>query len=132
MSPVFPLLVALSTLLLLVMFIAIGVWVALDASARGASHPLLWAVFAPFPGVLLLYYVGWWRRKHGREQPPSRRERYAAVVAVSGVGGFLVAAVALPPDPVSQMLYWPVAFAGCLPIAYWLIGRRQPSTQPTS
>ncbi|MFD1572255.1 hypothetical protein [Halorubrum laminariae] len=132
MSPAFPLIVALGTILILVVFIAVGVWVALDARARGDSHPLFWAVFAPLSGVLLLYYVGWWRRKHDREQPPSRREQYAAVVAVAGVGGFLVSAVVLPPDPISQMLYWPVAFAVCLPVAYWLIGRRQSTSQLTS
>lgn len=132
MSPAFPFIVAFSTILLLVVFIAVGWWVALDARARGESHPLFWAVFAPLSGVLLLYYVIWWRRHHDREQPPSRRERYAAVVAVSGVGSFLVAAVVLPPDPISQMLYWPVAFAGCLPIAYMLICRRQSTTQAIS
>jgi hypothetical protein len=29
------------------------------------------------------------------------------------------------------MLYWPVAFAVCLPVAYWLIGRRQSTSQLT-
>ncbi|GGN22200.1 hypothetical protein [Halarchaeum nitratireducens] len=124
MFPAFPLITTLGTILLLIVFIAVSVWVALDARARGNPHPLFWAVFAPLSGVLLLYYVGWWRRKHDRERSPSRREQYAAVVAVAGVGGFLVSAVVLPPDPVSQMLFWPVAFVACLPVAYWLIVRR--------
>lgn len=131
MSPVSPFVVAFSTGPFVLLGVAVGGWVALDARSRGSDHPLFWGVFAPLSGVLLLYYVLWVRRQHDREQPRSRWERYAAVVAVAGLGGLVVAAVVLPPDPVSQMLFWPVAFAGCLPVAYWVLIARGESAGRT-
>ncbi|MCU4716688.1 hypothetical protein [Halapricum hydrolyticum] len=111
-------------LLFFAVLIAVGTWVALDARAHDSSHPILWAVFASIPpGVILLYYAFWWRRHRDRTRPRSRRERYAAAVAVAGLGGFVIASLVAPPDPLTQLLVWPIVFAGSLPVAYWLLGR---------
>lgn len=118
------LLTILNTTLLLSVGLAIGGWAALDARSRGSQHPILWAVFGPLSVVLLFYYVGFWRRHHDRESPPSQWEWRAAIVGVVGLGTLIGTALVFPSDPVTQMLYWPVIFACCLPLVYWFLQRR--------
>ncbi|ELZ47593.1 hypothetical protein C463_02476 [Halorubrum californiense DSM 19288] len=116
--------VTVSVALLLFVWVAIGMWVNFDAYARGSDRPGFWGVLAPVSGVVLCYYLLWWRRGRPRRYPPSRWERATAAVAVAGLGGFVAGAVFSPPDPISQLIFWPVAFACCLPVAYWLVRRR--------
>jgi len=117
------LLVPLGLFLFFAVLIAVGTWVALDARAHDSSHPILCALFASIPpGTVLLYYALWWRRRRDRTRPQSRRERYVGSVAVAGIGGFSITSLVAPPDPLTQLLVWPVVFAGSLPAAYWLIG----------
>ena len=42
----------------------------------------------------------------------------------TGIAGLVVGSLVSPPDPTSQLTLWPMAFACCLPIAYWLVGSR--------
>jgi heme A synthase len=116
--------VAFGAALVLFVWAAIGAWVNFDARARGSRHPAIWGVFAPLSGIVLFYYMFWWRRGRPREWPPGRVERATAVVVVAGLGGLVVGALVSPPDPASQLTTWPLAFAGCLPAAYWLVERR--------
>jgi uncharacterized membrane protein HdeD (DUF308 family) len=118
------LVVAFGAALFAVVLLATGVWVDADARARGSSHPVVWGVFAPLSGIVLTYYLLWWRRGRSREWPPSRSERAAATVVVAGIGGLIAGSLVSPPDPASQLAVWPVAFACCLPLAYWLVRRR--------
>ena len=117
-------LVAVGVLCFLLVWIAIGAWVNFDAHARGSDHPGFWGVLAPVSGIVLAYYLLWWRRGRSRRYPPSRWERATAIVAVAGLGGLAVGSLVSPPDPISQLTVWPVAFAGCLPVAYWAVRRR--------
>lgn len=110
--------------LFLLVWVAIGAWVNFDAHARGSDRPGFWGVLAPVSGVVLLYYLLWWRPGRARRYPPSRWERVAATVAVAGPAGLVVGSLVSPPDPISQLTVWPVAFAGCLPVAYWAVRRR--------
>ena len=116
--------VAFGAALVLFVWVAIGAWVNFDAHARGSDHPGIWGVLAPLSGVVLAYYLLWWRRGRARRYPPSRWERAAAVVVLAGVGGLVAGSLVSPPDPISQLTVWPVAFAGCLPVAYWVVRRR--------
>ncbi|MDV7350564.1 hypothetical protein R3751_12360 [Halorubrum distributum] len=116
--------VAFGAALVLFVWLASGVWVNFDAQARGSDYPGLWGVLAPLSGVVLFYYLLWWRRGRSREYPPSRWERATAIVTVAGLGGLAVGSLVSPPDPTSQLTVWPVAFACCLPVAYWAVGRR--------
>ncbi|MDB2261352.1 hypothetical protein PM035_10685 [Halorubrum ezzemoulense] len=120
--------VAFGAALVLFVWLASGVWVNLDAHARGSDYPAVWGVFAPLSGIVLFYYLLWWRRGRSREYPPSRWERATAIVAVAGPAGLVVGSLVSPPDPISQLTVWPVAFAGCLPAAYWVVGRRFDAT----
>jgi len=131
MSPVVLLTVVLGVVLIAFVWVAFGVWVALDARSRGSSHPSLWAVVAPLSGVGLVYYPCWWRNRHERRMPRSRREWHAEVVA-AGLGGFALAAVLSPPDLFTQLRYLPVAFVCCLPLSYWLTGRGSGAAPATS
>ena len=116
--------VAFGAALVLLVWLASGVWVNFDAHARGSDYPAVWGVLAPLSGVVLFYYLLWWRRGRARRYPPSRWERATAIVAVAGLGGLAVGSLVSPPDPTSQLTVWPVAFAGCLPVAYWVVRRR--------
>ena len=122
MSPLTPA-VALGAALALFVWLASGVWVNFDSHARGSDHPGLWGVLAPLSGVVLFFYLLWWRRGRSREYPPSRWERSAATVTVAGVGGLVAGSLVSPPDPISQLTVWPIAFAGCLPAAYRAVRR---------
>jgi len=51
-------------------------------------------------------------------------ERVTATVVVAGLGGLALGSLVSPPDPASQLTTWPVAFVGCLPVAYWVVRRR--------
>ncbi|MFC5133612.1 MULTISPECIES: hypothetical protein [Haloferacaceae] len=116
--------VAFGAALVLFVWIALGAWVNFDARARGSRHPAIWGVFAPLSGIVLFYYLFWWRRGRPRERPPGRVERATAVVVVAGLGGLIVGSLVSPPDPTSQLTVWPIAFACCLPLAYWLVRAR--------
>ncbi|WP_434521063.1 hypothetical protein [Halorubrum sp. AS12] len=114
---------AVGVLLLPVVWVALGMWINFDSHARGSDHPGVWGVFAPLSGIVLVYYLVWWRRGRSRAYPPSRWERSSATVAVAGIGGLVAGSLVSPPDPVSQLIVWPVAFACCLPVAYWVVKR---------
>ena len=116
--------VAFGAALVLFVWVAVGAWVNFDAHARGSDHPGIWGVLAPRSGVVLFCYLLWWRRGRSRERPAARPERVAAVVVVAGLCGLVVGSLVSSPDPASQLTVWPVAFAGCLPVAYWVVGRR--------
>lgn len=116
--------VAFGMALFLFVLTATSVWINFDAHARGSDYPAFWGVFAPISGVVFLYYLLWWRRGRPREWPPGRVERATATVVVAGLGGLVVGSLVSPPDPVAQMTVWPVAFACCLPLAYWLASWR--------
>ncbi|CDK40261.1 hypothetical protein [Halorubrum sp. AJ67] len=115
--------VAFGAALVLFVWAAIGLWVNFDARARRSAHPAFWGVLAPLSGIILFYYLLWWRRGRPREWPPGRVERVTATVVVAGIGGLAVGSLVSPPDPASQLTTWPIAFAGCLPVAYWLVRR---------
>jgi quinol-cytochrome oxidoreductase complex cytochrome b subunit len=121
--------VAFGMALFLFVLLATGVWINFDAHAHGSDYPAFWGVVAPISGVVFLYYLLWWRRGRSREYPSSRWERSAAVVAVAGGGGLVAGSLVSPPDPVAQMTVWPIAFACCLPVAYWLVRRRFDATE---
>ncbi|TKX76026.1 hypothetical protein EXE46_00470 [Halorubrum sp. GN11_10-6_MGM] len=116
--------VAVGAALVLFVWIASGVWVNFDSRARGSRHPTIWGILTPLSGFVLFYYLLWWRRGRPREWPPGRVERATAVVVVAGLGGLLVGSLVSPPDPASQLTTWPIAFAGCLPVAYWGVRKR--------
>ncbi|OYR42757.1 hypothetical protein DJ82_01715 [Halorubrum sp. Ib24] len=116
--------VAFGMALFLFVLLATGVWVNFDAHARGSDYPTVWAVFAPLSGIVLAYYLLWWRRGRPRERPPGRVERAAVTVAVAGIGGMIAGSLVSPPDPAAQLTVWPIAFACCLPVAYWVVRRR--------
>ena len=116
--------VAFGAALVLLVWVAIGAWVNFDAHARGSDHPGFWGVLVPVSGVVLLYYLLWWRRGRSRRYPASKWERAAATVAVAGLAGLVVGSLVSPPDPTSQLTVWPIAFAGCLPVACWVVRRR--------
>ena len=33
----------------------------------------------------------------------------------------IVGSLVSPPDPIAQMIVWPLAFACCLAVAYWVV-----------
>ncbi|WP_096394332.1 hypothetical protein [Halorubrum trapanicum] len=119
---------AFGAALVLFVWLASGVWVNFDAHARGSDYPAVWGVLAPLSGVVLFYYLLWWRRSRSREWSPSQLERATATVVIAGLGGLIVGSLVSPPDPTSQLTTWPIAFAGCLPVAYWLVRRRFDTT----
>ncbi|QKG92692.1 hypothetical protein EXE43_04140 [Halorubrum sp. SS5] len=120
--------VAVGVLCFLLVWVAIGAWVNFDSHARGSDHPGFWGVLAPVSGIVLLYYMLWWRRGRSRRYPASRWEEATAIVAVAGPAGLVVGSLVSPPDPISQLTVWPVAFAGCLPVAYLMVRRRFDTT----
>ena len=116
--------VAFGAALVLFVWVAIGAWVNFDSHARGSDHPGSWGVLAPVSGIVLAYYLLWWRRGRSRRYPASKWERSAAAVSVAGFAGLAVGSLVSPPDPISQLTVWPIAFACCLPVAYWVVRRR--------
>jgi len=114
---------AFGAALVLFVWAAIGVWVNFDARSREPPSRYLGCVRATIRdrAVLLRVLValrtparvaagtgGKGHRRHRRRRP--RRTGRRDLIS--------------PPDPTSQLTVWPVAFAGCLPVAYWLVRAR--------
>ena len=105
-------------------WIPIAYWVYLDAAARGSSAPILWAlVSAPFTPIIL-YYLLVYRSSNDRIHPPTRRETLTRAAAGSSVVAALAATTLAPPDPVTQVGYWTVAFVVAALLWYVLVYRR--------
>jgi len=131
-SPRLTPLAAFGAALFAFVLLALGAWVRFDARARGSDYPTVWGVVSPLSGIVLFYYLSWWRRGRPRERPPGRAERAAATVVVAGLGGLVAGSLVSPPDPTSQLTVWPVAFACCLPVVYWLVRTRFGTRDPGS
>lgn len=132
MSPGSLLVVAIGGILLAGVWLAVGIWIALDARARGSTRPMSWAIFGLLPGIGLLLYLIWWRRGHDRQHPPSTYERGSEIIAAAGIGWFFIGAIVSPPDVFTQLSVWLIVFLCCLPLAYWLTGRFHSSTSNQS
>lgn len=72
-----------------------------------------------------LHYLLVYRRANERVQPPNRRDRLAQMFAATSGIAIIVATVLAPPVPYRQTIYWVVAFAATLPVAYALLYRHE-------
>ena len=68
--------------------------------------PWLWGGTSLLSFPVLLYYLLAFRRRYGRESPAGRLELGAGTVALASTAAMLLAAVAAPPDPYTQALWW--------------------------
>lgn len=79
------------------------------------------ATFVFFPLLLWYLYV---RRQTARpSRAPDRYQRAVATVVWAHVGSLLVMAAYTPPDPITQMRYYPLVVAVALIAMYVLVYR---------
>ncbi len=100
--------------LMLVLFavgwVSLGYWIYADATARGSSSALFWAIGTVVFLPIGVYYLLFYRRSHERAVPQTRRERIAEILAVGGIVTTVASAMLTPPDPLTQLQFMPVAF----------------------
>ncbi|WP_423743600.1 hypothetical protein V5735_11215 (plasmid) [Haladaptatus sp. SPP-AMP-3] len=114
-------------ILLVILFgiVSFSYWMRSDATARGSSSPLYWAILGPILWPAALYYLLVVRRANKRRYPPTRWQGLAGIVTISYVGAMVLGFVLGPPDVFTQILYTPVYFVILLFITYLLVYRRR-------
>ncbi|WP_231186096.1 hypothetical protein [Haladaptatus sp. DYF46] len=105
--------------------VSFSYWMRWDATARGSSSPLYWAVLGPIFWPAALYYLLVVRRANERRYPPTRWQGLAGILTISYIGAMVPGFIFGPPDPFTQVLYTSVYFAILLPITYLLVYRRR-------
>lgn len=103
-------------------WISIGTWVYLDATNRGMKAPFLWTVatFVFFPMFIWYLYV---RRRTDPSSSPGWYQRTAATVGWAIAIATIGMAVSTPPDPLTQMAYYPFILAVAFIAMYVLVYR---------
>lgn len=103
--------------------VALVAWVYRDARARHIESPGGWAlavVSLPIPFLpWYLYRRGALRDEHSDSHPTV--DRLLGTWALGTVGAFAIATIVSPPDPVTQLLYTPVALVLTLPLVYFVV-----------
>ncbi|WP_246022853.1 hypothetical protein [Halosimplex halophilum] len=113
--------VGLTALVLLAQPFVLAYWARSEARAKGSSTLDIFLYMQLAVGVVHYWYVRFGRGDSGpRDSPPTRRERLAGTYAMAVVAGFVVGAVVSPPDPITQVLYFPPLFVGSFAAA-WLV-----------
>ncbi|MCO8252349.1 hypothetical protein NKF26_00865 [Haladaptatus sp. AB618] len=114
-------------LLLIILFglVSFFYWLRWDATARGSSSPLYWAILGSIVWPVALYYLLVVRPSNERRYPPTRRQGLAGIFTISYIGAMVLGVVLAPPDPFTQVLYTPVYFVILLLITYLLVYRRR-------
>ena len=105
--------------------VSFSYWLRLDATARGSSSPLYWAILGPILWPVALYYLLIVRPSNERRHPPTRWQGLAGIVTISSIGGMILGSILSPPDPFTQALYTPVCFVVLLLVTYLLVYRRR-------
>ena len=105
--------------------VSLSYWIRLDATARGSSSPLFWAVLVPIFWPAILYYLLVFRPSNERRYPPTRWQGFAWMFAVCCFGTNALVPILSPPDPFTQVLYTPVIFVILLLLTYLLVYRRR-------
>jgi len=108
-------------LLLLVTGIAAGYWVYSDATARGSSAALRWAIASVLCVPVGLYYLIRYRRRHEPVRQLTYRNHVAALVTVCGVQSVLIAALFAPHNNLSRSGFILLSFAFLLPVYRYLL-----------
>ncbi|WP_436907114.1 DUF7534 family protein [Halosimplex marinum] len=113
--------VGLTALVLFADLFVLAYWARSEARAGDSSTLNVFLYFATAVGAVHYWYVRFVRGDSDpREAAPSRRERLAGTYATAVVVAFLVGAVVSPPDPVTQVVYFPPLFVGSFAAA-WLV-----------
>ncbi|WP_459194574.1 DUF7534 family protein [Halosimplex sp. J119] len=87
-------------------------WARCEARAKGSSTLDVFIYMSLVVGTVHYWYVRFVRGDDGpRESPPSGRERLAGTYATAVVVAYLIDALASPPDPVTQVFWFPPLFA---------------------
>jgi hypothetical protein len=105
--------------------VSFSYWMRWDATARGSSSPLYWAVLGPIFWPAALYYLLVVRRANERRYRPTRWQGLAGIFTISYIGAMVLGFVLGPPDPFTQVLCTSVYFLILLPITYLLVYRRR-------
>jgi len=130
-SPLLGAAVTLTVLLLVGNLVALGYWARVEASARDGST--LWTFLTLWSGVGLGYYV-WVRYVRNdwgaRTGTADRRERLVTAYSMAVLVAFVVGAIVTPPDPVIQILTFPILFAGSFAIASLFVFRGGAGSDP--
>ncbi|MFB6139980.1 MAG: hypothetical protein ABEJ26_06050 [Halosimplex sp.] len=105
--------------LVLLDLVALVYWVRCEARARGSSTFDVLLYLFLVVGVVHYWYVRFVRGDAGpRESPPTRRESLAGTYALAMVVAFVVGAAVTPPDPFTQVLWFPPLFAVAFAVAF--------------
>ncbi len=105
--------------------VSFSYWLRWDATARGSSSSLYWAILGPIVWPVALYYLLVVRPSNERRYPPTRRQGLAGIVSISSIGAMVLGSILAPPDPFTQVLYTPACFVILLLLTYFLIYRRR-------
>lgn len=114
-------------LLLVILFglVSFFYWLRWDATARGSSSPLYWAILGSIVWPVAFYYFLVVRPSHEQRYPPTRRQGLAGIFTISYIGAMVLGFAFGPPDPFTQVLYTPIYFVILLLITYLLVYRRR-------
>lgn len=122
-----PLLGAALSLTVLVLagnLVALGYWAHAETTARDGS--MLWTFLILASGYGLVYYV-WVRYVRNnwaaRTQFADRRERFVTAYSMAVLLAFVVGAFVTPPDPITQVLTFPVLFVGSFVLSFLSVSR---------
>ncbi|WP_436907481.1 hypothetical protein [Halosimplex marinum] len=107
----------------LLTWVALVVWVYLDARARGGDHPVRSTLtVAVFPPALVAYVV----YRPERTAAPSDRERAALTVLLALLSAMMAGTAFSPPDVFAQPRNTFGAVLVTLPLFYLLVYREDP------
>ncbi|MDS0261094.1 hypothetical protein NDI56_16975 [Haloarcula sp. S1CR25-12] len=115
---------ALTVLILLGNLVALGYWARAEATAQDGSTFRTFLMLASGYGLVYYLWVRYVRNDWAaRTRSADRRERLVTAYSASVLLAFVVGALVTPPDPVAQVLSFPVLFAGSFVLSSLLVMR---------
>lgn len=115
---------ALTVLLLVGNFVSLGYWARAEALARDGSVLRTFLMLMSGYGLVYFVWVRYVRNNwEARSRPADRSERMVTAYSAAVLLAFVVGAVVTPPDPLTQVLAFPVLFGGSFVLSALLVMR---------